>query len=1055
MEYLAADLEALRHRNKSSPRAAVPPRCHTRAHLRRSDPRGRALGSAATMGLESAAAQKLDRKLQKVERKRVLMQSLVSIQILLGPPLMIWVLHVTDGTRRSALAASIAGLGFLWSLAGVVGLYAVSMRRVQSLAVFTAFEMFLTMLSSCAAAALLLLHHLNCWEPLPAQLAAADAARQPWARCPNVVWLLLASALMVLYLAATASEALALRLRIQKTGKRNLDWNTKPQRRLERNVRRGASPALRALAPHLKESGDSRLEEDSRLKLLSTHDKRYIARSLLLLFPTVEGGEPKRLLLNLRKGYIKHGGLLGTKIYLSQVTEVRLDEDDEAAAAERAERMASSHAAPRRALDGVARCVARLCAALSGAAPASDAGDFADGANPDTLYSCVIEAQRTTGWLRLLFGLKSRSHTTVLDFRRPDERKRFLTFVVALLPPSIRVSHASGGIHGYSLDRLGLLHSEGGSHHGRHRGPPSRPISPVEAPGVEPRGACGTAPSPASADASADAAAASSSYATASGGAARAHPSSPLPMLALSPSDSPQPGRMRGSRLTSSASDEEWSGDGPAAAPWAADAARGEMLSLFVGSWNMGDANPPAILDGWIGRDGQHDLYAVSVQECEQVENWLLCLETHLGPSYVRVSERRMGGIALIVFTHRRHASKISGVETSFTPTGVLGVGTNKGAVALTLSIRGVRICVVNAHLAASQDAKLQRNQQLQQIAKTLRLGTTALELPVQFHTFWCGDLNYRIDEERLEVLRLVEERQWHALYTRDQLANELAAERVLFGFAEPPLAFAPTYKYARLAGPTRRRPLGLGKIRLPGKSSPQKMAQAAAAAAAASPDKPFDGAYGASASASGGSVSDEESRDSRKGFDRGEKSPGTAMGQGGGGGGGGGGRRRRRLRAQVRRGEGPRPLVVRPRAVARAAGQWRLRRRDGLLRLRRPPVLRVRPRARRDDLRHRDPDPARLPASAPLHDLPVGPQPLPRTAAAQPARRQRRRVRLERGLLSAAVLRAHRAGEGRAAARRGREAAEPAAAADGPRAHAGAAQADGGAAAPRGRPPL
>ena len=105
-----------------------------------------------------------------------------------------------------------------------------------------------------------------------------------------------------------------------------------------------------------------------------------------------------------------------------------------------------------------------------------------------------------------------------------------------------------------------------------------------------------------------------------------------------------------------------------------------------------------------------------------------------------------MGGLTLIVFTHRRHATKISGVETSFTPTGAFGVGTNKGAVALAFCIRGVRLCVVNAHLAAHQDKLLQRNQHVQEITKHLRLGTTVLELPLQYHTIWCGDLNYRID---------------------------------------------------------------------------------------------------------------------------------------------------------------------------------------------------------------------------------------------------------------------------------------------------------------------
>jgi len=221
-----------------------------------------------------------------------------------------------------------------------------------------------------------------------------------------------------------------------------------------------------------------------------------------------------------------------------------------------------------------------------------------------------------------------------------------------------------------------------------------------------------------------------------------------------------------------------------------------EPLSLFVGTWNMGDSVPPPALEGWIPREA-HDLYAVATQECSD-EHWLAALDSHLGSSYVRITERRMGSIFLVVFTHRRHAAKISSVESSYIPTGVLGVGTNKGAVALAFNIRGLHVCIVNAHLAAHQDKLLQRNRHVQDITKHLRLGVTSLELPVQFHTVWCGDLNYRIDEGRAEVLRLVEAEQWHTLHEVDQLSREIAAHRVLYGFSEGLLNFPPTYKYVR-----------------------------------------------------------------------------------------------------------------------------------------------------------------------------------------------------------------------------------------------------------------
>ena len=56
-------------------------------------------------------------------------------------------------------------------------------------------------------------------------------------------YVLSGSAIMVAFLSFTSSEALNLRLRIQKAGSRNLSWNQKPQLWKERNVRRGGSAA--------------------------------------------------------------------------------------------------------------------------------------------------------------------------------------------------------------------------------------------------------------------------------------------------------------------------------------------------------------------------------------------------------------------------------------------------------------------------------------------------------------------------------------------------------------------------------------------------------------------------------------------------------------------------------------------------------------------------------------------------------------------------------------------------------------------------------------------
>ena len=174
-----------------------------------------------------------------------------------------------------------AALALLWALVGLLGLFAATVRRLQSLALFCSLEIFSTLLSACVNAVLLLLYHLQC------QALAPDAMVDPaWLRCDNSAAGLGFSTALLLYLGLTASAALELRFRIQKTGKRSLNWNVKPQRWKERNIRRGASVALRALTK--AEAGGDMADEDSRLKYLgNTRDAKYTERSLLLRFHTV------------------------------------------------------------------------------------------------------------------------------------------------------------------------------------------------------------------------------------------------------------------------------------------------------------------------------------------------------------------------------------------------------------------------------------------------------------------------------------------------------------------------------------------------------------------------------------------------------------------------------------------------------------------------------------------------------------------------------------------------------------------------------------------------
>ena len=189
-----------------------------------------------------------------------MLQWACALQMGAGPPFASWVLYVDGDHQRSLLSTMGGAVGVLWVCVGMLGLYAVTAKRVQSLVVFTSIELFTAMLTCGGMAALLMLNHLQCWEQ--GGVAATDRERAPWLRCSNILVTFGATLAMVVYLSGTASVALSLRLRIQKTGKRNLNWNQKALRWKERNVRRGGSHALRALTNGKDNPGD----EDARIK---------------------------------------------------------------------------------------------------------------------------------------------------------------------------------------------------------------------------------------------------------------------------------------------------------------------------------------------------------------------------------------------------------------------------------------------------------------------------------------------------------------------------------------------------------------------------------------------------------------------------------------------------------------------------------------------------------------------------------------------------------------------------------------------------------------------
>ncbi|XP_056089631.1 inositol polyphosphate phosphatase-like 1b isoform X1 [Rhinichthys klamathensis goyatoka] len=244
-----------------------------------------------------------------------------------------------------------------------------------------------------------------------------------------------------------------------------------------------------------------------------------------------------------------------------------------------------------------------------------------------------------------------------------------------------------------------------------------------------------------------------------------------------------------------------------------------DVISVFVGTWNMGDTPPPASLQTWVTCCGlgltpdesiaslPHDIYAVGTQdnpqgEREWVEHVRATLRSATNIDFKQVAVQSLWNIRLAVFVKPEHEGCISQVNTASVKTGLGNTLGNKGAVGVSLLFNGTSMGFVNCHLTSGSDKALRRNHNFQDILRLLSLGEKQLstfDISLRFnHLFWCGDLNYRLDLDALDILKHVSKREFEELMCADQLTRERHRRKAFFNFKEEKILFPPTYRYER-----------------------------------------------------------------------------------------------------------------------------------------------------------------------------------------------------------------------------------------------------------------
>ncbi|XP_009884834.1 PREDICTED: phosphatidylinositol 3,4,5-trisphosphate 5-phosphatase 1 [Charadrius vociferus] len=247
-----------------------------------------------------------------------------------------------------------------------------------------------------------------------------------------------------------------------------------------------------------------------------------------------------------------------------------------------------------------------------------------------------------------------------------------------------------------------------------------------------------------------------------------------------------------------------------------------DMITVFIGTWNMGAAPPPKKITSWFLSKGQgktrddtadyipHDIYVIGTQEDPQGEKeWLETLRQSLQEitsiSFKVIAIHTLWNIRIVVLAKPEHENRISHICTDNVKTGIANTLGNKGAVGVSFMFNGTSFGFVNSHLTSGSEKKHRRNQNYTNILRFLTLGDKKLSpfnITHRFtHLFWLGDLNYRVEQPPTEaenIIQKIRQQQYPELLAFDQLLIERKDQKVFLQFEEEEITFAPTYRFER-----------------------------------------------------------------------------------------------------------------------------------------------------------------------------------------------------------------------------------------------------------------
>jgi hypothetical protein len=224
-------------------------------------------------------------------------------------------------------------------------------------------------------------------------------------------------------------------------------------------------------------------------------------------------------------------------------------------------------------------------------------------------------------------------------------------------------------------------------------------------------------------------------------------------------------------------------------------------LNVNIITWNVAGIDVPSDLGLILNSQSLNniDILTIGVQECSifKIKDWMKHLRILISYyGYCEITSIEMCQMFIMVFIKSDLRIFVENIDSSYKPMGFANVIGNKGGVIINFKLLGYYLTFVNCHLAPKPYKTLERNKNVKNLVKSIRIGDKFADFDVLAdYCFWQGDLNYRVDHTFNETIEEIKKNNIKLLLGKDQLIKQRLGNDVFYNFQEPEINFLPTYR--------------------------------------------------------------------------------------------------------------------------------------------------------------------------------------------------------------------------------------------------------------------